>query len=104
MISMNSSSILTTLSLFQSCPGRGTNSLMAISGWGARVGGRVCVGFGVGVRVRVGATVDVGGSVGLPQTANGLEEFWGSLGARRIKSAALLFESTQLPKAVDLRS
>src|SRR3990172_2961093 len=49
---MYSSSTLTMPSPFQSWPGRGTNSLIAIRGGGGKgVGVRVVVGLGVAVRV-----------------------------------------------------
>src|SRR6185503_8739201 len=60
-----SSSTLTTPSLFQSWPGRGTNSLIATSGCGGIVGGTVRVGGGRGVRVRVG----IGEAVGVTDAA-----------------------------------
>src|ERR1041385_8299732 len=104
---MYSSPTLITPSLFQSWPGRGTNSLIPRSGWGGIfVGVDVLnfVGVRLGVRVTVGVRVGVGVCVGFPQTVNVLNEFWGSLGSRWIKSAALLFESTQLPPEPDLRS
>src|SRR5687768_8301477 len=58
---MYSSPTLTMPSPFQSCPGRGTNSLIAIRGGGGNgVGVRVIVGGGVGVRVREGVRDAVG--------------------------------------------
>src|SRR5687768_17265848 len=58
---MYSSPTLTMPSPFQSWPGRGTNSLIAIRGGGGNgVGVRVIVGSGVGVRVREGVRDAVG--------------------------------------------
>src|SRR5687767_8015757 len=61
---MYSSSTLIKPSPFQSWPGRGTNSLIAISGGGGKgVGVRVIVGVGRGVRVREGVGDIVGVTV-----------------------------------------
>ena len=77
---------------------------MAISGCGGRaVGVRLGVRVRVGVRVGVGEGVLEGVRVGLAQIFL-LDEFWGSLGPRKRKSAALLFESLQIPDELGRRS
>ncbi len=99
------------------CP-RVRNSLIRIWLVGAAVDAGVNVGVDVNVALRVYTGVGVGVTVGVSvallvgvalmvavaveasvQMVNGLDRFWGSLGTVNLKSARLLLESVQPPKA-----